>query len=135
MTPDPVTLPPEMEVNRAVAVLLRRRISGAPVVDETGALVGILTARDCFRAVLHASYHQELSGRVADHMSGPVETLDVGTGLIAAAERFLAAPYRRFPVTREGRLVGIVSRLDLLAALAQGWAAPTPPPRSPPGSG
>jgi len=116
MTPDPFTFAPDTEVTRAVSALLKRRISGAPVIDDGGRLIGMLTAKDCFRAVLHASYHQELGGMVADYMSAPVETLDADLGIVAAAERFLAVPHRRFPVTSEGRLVGILTRLDLLRA-------------------
>ena len=121
MTANPLTLLPEMEVNRAAAFLIKNNISGAPVTDETGRLVGILTAKDCFRAVLHATYHQELGGTVASYMVSPVETLDAGLDIIAAAERFLATPYRRFPVTKEGRLAGIITRLDLLRAFGREW--------------
>ncbi len=116
MTRDPVTFSPDDEVTSAVSTLIARRISGAPVTDEGGRLVGMLTAKDCFRAVLHAAYHQERGGRVGDYMTTPVETLDAGLGIVAAAERFLAAPHRRFPVTSEGRMVGIITRLDLLRA-------------------
>jgi CBS domain-containing protein len=121
MTPNPLTLSPGMEVNRAAAFLIKHDISGAPVVDETGRLVGILTAKDCFRAVLHASYHQELGGTVDAYMASPVVSLDAGLDIIAAAERFLATPYRRFPVMKEGRLAGIISRLDLLRAFGREW--------------
>lgn len=121
MTPDPMTFPPDLEVTRAMAQLLRRKISGAPVVDEGGRIVGIFTAKDCFRAILHASYHQELGGQVADFMIAPVETLEADLGIVAAAERFLEAPYRRFPVTRDGALVGIITRLDLLRAFSSEW--------------
>ncbi len=121
MNTNPLTLSPGMEVNRAAAFLIKHNISGAPVIEETGRLVGILTAKDCFRAVLHASYHQELGGTVAAYMSSPVETLEAGLDIISAAERFLAMPYRRFPVMKEGRLAGIISRLDLLRAFGREW--------------
>lgn len=121
MTRNPVTFAPDTEVTRAVARLLERGISGAPVLDDGGTILGIFTAKDCFRAVLHASYHQELGGQVSDFMTTPVETLDAETGLIAAAEIFLSSPYRRFPVTRDGALVGIITRLDLLRAFSTEW--------------
>ncbi len=121
MTRNPVTLPRDMEINRAAALLIKRNISGAPVVDESGRVVGVLTAKDCFRAVLHASYHQDLGGTVATYMTAPAETVDADLGLIAAAELFLGRPYRRFPVMKDGRLVGIVTRLDLLRAFSAGW--------------
>lgn len=114
MSRDLVTLSPETEVTRAVATLLRENVSGAPVVDAQRRLVGILTAKDCFRAVLHASYHQELGNTVATYMTATVETLEAGTGLVTAAERFLDSRARRFPVLRDGRLVGILTRMDVL---------------------
>lgn len=121
MTRDPVTFAPGLEVTQAVTRLLRANISGAPVVDDAGALVGMFTAKDCFKAVLHASYHQELGGRVADFMSSPVVSIDADLGIIAAAEQFLHSSYRRFPVTRDGALVGVISRLDLLRAFTSEW--------------
>ncbi len=115
------TLRPEMEINQAMAVLLEHKISGAPVVDAAGELVGMLSKKDCLRAALHASYHQELGGTVADYMTHPVETLEADLDIFAALERFLASNFRRFPVMREGRMVGQVSRADLLRALTEYW--------------
>lgn len=115
------TLSPEMEINRAMIVLLEGRISGAPVVDTKGQLVGVLSKKDCLRAALHASYYQELGGIVSDYMSKDVETLDADLDIVQAAERFIGGPYRRFPVMRESRMVGQISRADLLRALAEQW--------------
>lgn len=123
MARDLLTLPPTMEINRAAWLLLERRFSGAPVTDETGNLVGVLSKKDCLRAALDASYHQAWGGVVADYMSREVEALDAGLELVPAVERFLASRYRRFPVTREGRLVGQISRADLLRAMAEQWTA------------
>jgi CBS domain-containing protein len=121
MTAPARTLSPQTEIMRAAAFLLKHDITGAPVTDEAGRIVGIVTAKDCFRAVLHASYHQDLGATVADFMSSPVETLDAELDIVAAAERFLGASYRRYPVTKEGRLAGVITRLDLLRAFAREW--------------
>lgn len=121
MTPRPITFTPETEVSRAVAQLLKANISGAPVVDDTGAIVGVFTAKDCFRALLHASYHKQLGGRVAEFMSRDVVTLDADLDILSAAEAFLDASFRRFPVVRDGALVGVISRLDLLRAFTAEW--------------
>jgi CBS domain-containing protein len=116
-----VTLSPETEVNRAVSILLENDISGAPVVDGRGQLVGMISSKDCLRAALHASYHHDLGGTVADYMSREVETLPADLDIFQAAERFISRSYRRFPVLQEGRLVGQISRADLLQALAAQW--------------
>ena len=123
MTTALVTVTPELEIVRAMRILLERDVSGAPVVDAEGRLVGILTSRDCMAVVFNASYYQEWGGTVADYMTAPVETIDAATDIIAAAQRFLNSRYRRFPVVRDGRLVGQISRGDILRAVVDMWSA------------
>lgn len=118
-----LTLPPDMEINRATAILLDKGYSGAPVVDAANKLVGVLSKKDCLRAALNASYYQEWGGPVAEYMSTPVVSLDADLGLVQAVEEFLKSNYRRFPVTSEGRLVGQISRSDLLRAMSEQWHA------------
>ncbi len=121
MSRDLITLTPEIEINHAMNILLDRRLSGAPVLDETSRLVGVLSKKDCLKAALHASYFQEWGGTVRDYMSQSVETLEAGTDIVEAANAFLASPFRRFPVMRNGKLVGQVSRAAILRALRDCW--------------
>ncbi len=116
-----VTLTAGMEIIRAVTILLDAGVSGACVLDDEGNLVGVLSKRDCLKAALSAAYYKEWGGTVADLMSTGPEVLDAGLDLVSAAERFVNSPYRRFPVTHEGRLVGQISRTDVLRALSQQW--------------
>lgn len=116
-----VTLSPDMEINHAMNVLLDGRISGAPVLDDKGKLVGVLSKKDCLKAALNSSYYQEWGGTVADYMASEVETLEADMDLVQAAERFLASHFRRFPVLRDGRLAGQISRADVLRGLAENW--------------
>jgi CBS domain-containing protein len=116
MTRDLVTFAPELEINHAVSRLLTHRISGAPVVDNRGGLLGVLTVKDCFKAVLSASYYEGWGGVVSDYMSSPATTIEANLDIVSAAERFLTSPYRRFPVIEGGRLVGVISRFDVLRA-------------------
>ena len=121
MSRELITLTPDMEINRAMHLLIDNRISGAPLLDATGNLVGMLSQKDCLKAALHATYYREWGDTVAGYMSGPPEALDAELDLVEAAEAFLASPFRRFPVLSEGRLVGQISRSDLLRALAGNW--------------
>jgi CBS domain-containing protein len=121
MITEVVSFPPNLEINHAVAQLLQHRISGAPVLDHTGQLVGLLTKKDCFKAALNASYYQQWGGTVADYMSQELETMDADLDIVSAAEKFLGSPYRRFPVMRDGEFSGIISRSDLLRAFADQW--------------
>jgi CBS domain-containing protein len=121
MATDLISLTPDTGIIQAMTTLLDNRISGAPVLDKNGRLVGVLSQKDCLRAALNASYHQELGGIVGDYMSTEVETIEADLDIVQAAERFISSPYRRFPVTRHGRLVGQISRADLLRALVEQW--------------
>jgi CBS domain-containing protein len=116
MTREPITLSPELDVLAAMRLLLEHRISGAPVVDARGNLVGMLTQRDCLRVAYAASYHQEPAGAVSRYMSQPVETIPADLDLVEVIGVFLRSRYRRFPVLEDNRTVGIVSRADALAA-------------------
>ena len=102
-------------------LLLEKRFSGAPVVNATGKLVGVLAKKDCLKTAMQASYYEKPGGLVAEYMNRDVETLDADMELFGAAEAFLESRYRRFPVLREGRLVGQISRADLLRALVEQW--------------
>lgn len=110
-------LTPATPIREAAAALASATASGAPVVDDTGALVGILTQKDCFRAALNASYYRQWTGTVGDVMSATLTTLDAGTDIVTAGEAFLVHPHRLFPVLKDGKLVGVLHRSDLLAAL------------------
>jgi CBS domain-containing protein len=109
-------LTPDLPMREAITRLVRDNASVAPVLDTGGALVGILSQKDCFRPALHAAYYQQWTGTVADHMTREIVTLDAETDLIAAAECFLSQPFRAYPVTAGGQLVGLLHRSDLLAA-------------------
>ncbi len=121
MTADPVSLAPDMDIHRAMKILLEREISGAPVLDEQGGLVGILSIKDCLKVAFSASYHREWGGPVSEFMSSEVQTIESDTDIVEAAELFLKVRYRRFPVVTNGRLDGLISRYDVLRALEELW--------------
>ncbi len=121
MSVKPITLSPDMDIHRAVKTLLKKRISGAPVVDRAGNLVGVLSKKDCLKVAFSAGYHHDWGGTVADYMSRNVETVDAGADVIEVIERFLKGPYRRFPVMEGDGLVGVISRYDALKALDDLW--------------
>lgn len=121
MSTDLVTFAPDTDIHRAIGMLLENRISGGPVIDERGRLVGILSKKDCLRVAFSASYHKEPGGSVSDYMSRDVQTVEASADIIEVAEMFVKAAYRRFPVMKNGQLVGQLSRHDILKAIRDLW--------------
>ncbi|MEJ6394598.1 CBS domain-containing protein [Gymnodinialimonas sp. 2305UL16-5] len=112
-------LSPDTPIRRAAAMLVDAAAAAAPVIGDNGDLVGILSQKDCFRTVLHASYHREWRGNVAEHMSDRVVTIEIDEDIVHAAEMFLQHPHRVFPVLRAGRVEGLLYRSRVLAFLMQ----------------
>lgn len=111
-----VTLRAEMDIHEAIALLLKHHISGAPVVDEHQQLLGVLSEKDCLRVFANDAYHQLAGGRVGDYMSRIVTTVDPDDDVFKVADLFLKHHFRRLPVLDDGKLVGQVSRRDILNA-------------------
>ena len=121
MTSDVIVLAPETNVHDALRVLVAHDISGAPVVDARGEVVGMLTGRDVIVAIFHASYHKDLGQPVAEYMSRTVQTVDAELDVMEVIELFMKSPFRRFPVMSGTRLVGLISRHDVLRAIEELW--------------
>lgn len=121
MARDLITLSPDQEINRAMHVLLDHKVSGAPVVDDAGRLVGVLTEKDCLRAALEASYYRDWGKPVARYMATTLVTVGPDMDILEACQMVLDGPHRRFPVVKAGRLLGQISRTDILRALADTW--------------
>ena len=119
MATELIVLAPGQDVLRAMQVMLEQRISGAPVVDDRGNLVGILTQRDCLTVAFQTGYHGQVAGSVAEYMSAPVETVPAESSLVELIELFYGSPYRRFPVVEGSQLVGLISRRDVLRAVLE----------------
>jgi len=117
-----VTFAPDMDVMRAIHLLLENEITGAPVLDNLGNIVGVLSEKDCLRVGLGASYHEEWGGKVGEYMSRDPVTVEDGDNIVHVARMFLESPYKRYPVTNdENRLVGVISRRDVLRAIEALW--------------
>lgn len=114
----------DTDIMRAIRIFIDKDISGMPVVDAFGTLVGMLTERDCIQVALNAGYHDESAGPVEAFMTRNVETVLPEDSLMDVAAYFARSPHRRCPVVDEGRLVGMICRRDVLRALTEGsWFA------------
>ncbi len=116
MTSRLVTLDPEMDVFRAIELLLKHKISGAPVIDRDRRLLGMFTEKSCLEVMVAAAYEGLPANEVGAFMSEPADTVVESTGMLSMAQIFLNQRTRRLPVLRDGKLVGQVSRRDLIGA-------------------
>jgi len=115
-----VTFRPETDLFEAINTFLKFKISGAPVVNDRGELVGLLSEVDCLKAILTLTYHEEeVGGRVGDCMPQDVETISYDANIVEVAKIFIDKGRRRLPVTRDGKLVGQISRSDILRAVEE----------------
>jgi CBS domain-containing protein len=113
-----VTFKQDMPVLDAIQQLVELRISGAPVVDNLGNLVGMLSEKDCLKVALNTGYYEELGGSVSEYMTTKVETVESTASILELARLFLETPFKRFPVIGEDNtLVGQISRADVLRAI------------------
>ncbi len=80
-------------------------------------MVGILSEKDCLSPALSASYHEEWGGRVSEFMHAEVESVEADANIADVAKLFMDREYKHFPVMHENRLVGQISRRDVLKAL------------------
>jgi CBS domain-containing protein len=114
MTRKFVAIGPQTSIDDAISKILEYGVSGLPVVDAKGILLGVISEIDIIDLVYEADIE---TSRVGDHMTRDVQCLDPEASLDDAAGQFCSQSIRRFPVTREGRLVGILSRRDLIRFL------------------
>ncbi|MCH7764255.1 MAG: CBS domain-containing protein [Candidatus Marinimicrobia bacterium] len=117
MTKKLITFTLDTQVLSAIDQLISKKISGAPVVDKDGNLLGILSEIDCMQTFMQSTYHNEMGGLVKDYMSDKVSFIPSTMGIMDVAEYFLETHFRRLPVVDNGKLVGQVSRRDVLRAI------------------
>lgn len=116
-----ITFKPTDDIWHAINIIVKNKISGTPVVDDKGTLVGMLSEVDCMRVVLEGTYNNQPGGmgQVKDYMAVNVTTIDIKTTLLDAAFNFAHSKYKRFPVLDNNKLVGQLSRSDVLKAISK----------------
>ena len=148
MTRDVLTVHPATPLLDALQLMLDRRVSGMPVVDAAGRVLGILTEGDLLRraetgtekqrprwqtwlagaARIADDYVHTHSRKVGDVMTGGVISVTAGTPLCDVVDMMERHHIKRVPVLDDGRLAGIVSRTDLLRALLKALPTQAAPP-------
>ena len=111
------TLNSETEILDAVDFLLEKHVTGAPVVDGQKRVVGILTEKDCLHLLAAGSDADFPQGTVADFMTTEVQTIPPNMNVYFCAGLFMNTTVRRFPVVDDDKLVGAITRFDILRAI------------------
>jgi len=118
MTRKLITFTEDTDLFEAIRVFSETQVSGAPVTDNDDQLIGIMSEVDCLRGILDKTYHEEeVGGTVGEFMTRTIDTVDANTDIIAVAEQFIHRGRRRIPVVKDGKLIGQVSRKDILRAV------------------
>jgi CBS domain-containing protein len=113
-----ITFRAEQPIREVIDTIIDEGISGGPVLDEGKKLIGIISEKDCLRLMVDEAYHNLPSSTrtVSDYMTRQVLTLAPTSDVVEAANAFLNSPVRRLPIVDNGKLVGQVSRRDILKA-------------------
>lgn len=119
MTTKLVTLDPEMDVFHGIEVLVRHNISGAPVIDANRKLLGIFSEKSCMKVLIDAAYEGLPTNQIGKFMDETPTTITPDTQLLSIAQIFLTTPRRRLPVIEDEKLVGQVSRRDVIRAASK----------------
>ena len=125
MTIDPITVPMDATIERAEELMRRNRVTGLPVVDEAGRLVGVISQTDILYldvpAVQALIRHRERGVRVGEVMSSPAVTIDADATARAAAIRMHDQHIHRLVAMDDhGRPAGVISAMDFVALVAEG---------------
>ncbi|WP_186758512.1 CBS domain-containing protein [Echinicola salinicaeni] len=119
MSTNLVTFHPDDPIDYVIEVLTQKKISGAPVVDDFQNLVGMISEVDCLKEIIKGKYNNtpRIAGKVREHMSKDVITMDPELTIFDAAHKFLELKIRRFPVLKDGKLTGQISLSDIIRAI------------------
>lgn len=107
-----VTFTEDMCLVEAMKIMIQKKVSGGPVINEYRELVGIISEGDCVKQISDSRYYNmpmsDIS--VGSKMSRDVETVSPHENIFDVANKFLHLKRRRFPVIEDGKLVGLVSQ-------------------------
>lgn len=99
-------------------ILFEKKISGAPVVNKYGKLVGIISESDLMKNIIDSQYYNMpiSKTKVSNYMKKSVDSIPPDITIFETASRFLKLKRKRFPVIKSNKIVGIISRIDIISA-------------------
>ena len=112
-----IKLKEDQEINEVIKLFNKHRVYGAPVVDDIGNVIGMISGSDCIQAAVEANFNDSFHSHVKDHMKSDVRTVDADYSILFVAKMFIEDTYRRYPVIENDQIVGMIGREDVLRAL------------------
>jgi CBS domain-containing protein len=106
-------------IKEAVTMMLKEGVIGAPVVDEKRQLIGYLSEQDCVKDMLNDAFYSEEPGPVSSVMQTEVVSVTPETSIVEIAQIIMTNRPKNYPVVTDGKLVGLISRSDVLRALLE----------------
>jgi len=122
MTRELITFKKDTDINVVIKSLLDNRISGAPVLDDDGQVVGLIDDKDCLNVLFGNVYNRlpTTKDTVSDYMSNVMKTVSVNQNIMDVALVFVSSPYKRLLIMDDNnKLVGQISRRDILRAIKE----------------
>tara|TARA_A100000164_G_scaffold324940_1_gene309705 strand:+ start:681 stop:1151 length:471 start_codon:yes stop_codon:yes gene_type:complete len=118
MSTELVLFTPEQTIHEVMKAFIKHRISGGPVINDKGSLVGVISEADCMKEISDSRYFNMpiLDKSVGHFMAKKVETIESTLSVFDAAAKFSKSSRRRYPVIERGILVGQISRKDIVIA-------------------
>ncbi len=111
------TVTPSTRMGEAVDILLTKKLTGICVINEDRNLVGILSEKDCLKTLIYDGFYRVPDETVEHFMHPSPLTVESGTGILAVAQKFLEVTFRRLPVVDNGKLVGQITRKDIVRGM------------------
>ncbi|MFT4536222.1 MAG: putative transcriptional regulator [Saprospiraceae bacterium] len=122
MTRDLITFKEDTDINVVIKSLLDNRISGAPVLNDAGQVIGLIDDKDCLNVLFGNVYNQlpTTQNTVSRYMSNVMKSISVNQNILDVASVFISSPFKRLLVMDENnKLVGQISRRDILRAIIE----------------
>ena len=124
MTRHVITVRDDQNIYEALKTLLKHKMSGAPVVNADGELVGMLSEKDCLKMFVRGAFENDhqVGKNVSEYMQKTLVTCGPQDGVFKVADMFFQNTFRRLPVLDEnGKMVGLITRRDVLLSSIEIW--------------
>ncbi|CAA6825012.1 MAG: Signal transduction protein [uncultured Thiotrichaceae bacterium] len=113
------TLSERQDISEAITLFTERDLFGAAVLDNLGNMVGVLSVTDCIGEAIREGFDAGSHRKVSALMSKDVRTVDADDNILDVAKLFMEGYYRRYPVMEDNRVVGVITRLEVLKGISK----------------